>query len=586
MTACRAGALLAATLFLVGSPPAEAAVRSWFTAEPNNRQGTLRVEGDDAADSIVVGCVGGQVVVNAAPPDSGALECGRVKRIEAVGGAGSDQIDLGSIAPAQADGIFRGVAASALVDGGAGDDVIVGPSGGLVRIVGGPGSDWMSGRALDTYVFAPADLPEHDTIVEPVNPKCEPSYYDSNQPGRSYWTVPWDAADFRTLAPGDPISVDENAPGGVFALHRNRTVSLARSGQGRAIEAIAGGPGSDRIAAACMAVGGAGDDVLVGTAADGDLLLGGEGSDELSGGDGIDALHGGPGVDTIDGGKGQDALVGGPGDDLLRGGPGGDTYVFGAADGGQADRVDEAPGAGVDVLSLDLRRDAPIRADLSTRSGVVARAPGLEVRVKPGTARYVEGVIGGDGNDRLTGNGARNHFWSGGGTDLLSGGRGDDVYHVEWTSSMPYGAYAWNEYWSGPFERSEAGRFTGIGEESRSMVRIDERAGGGFDTVDLAEGRGLEGQLAGARIDLSGEVWIVRTPKVRALVSPRGGTRHLEGVRGTSYADVLIGNRANNLLDGGRGRDRILGGRGRDTCVLGRDERDAHRSCERLRRAG
>jgi Ca2+-binding RTX toxin-like protein len=81
-------------------------------------------------------------------------------------------------------------------------------------------------------------------------------------------------------------------------------------------------------------------------------------------------------------------------------------------------------------------------------------------------------------------------------------------------------------------------------------------------------------------------VWIVRTLKVRALAVRRGGARHLEAVRGTSYADVLIGNRANNLLDGGQGRDRLRGGRGRDTCVLGRDERDAHRSCERLRRTG
>jgi hypothetical protein len=37
-------------------------------------------------------------------------------------------------------------------------------------------------------------------------------------------------------------------------------------------------------------------------------------------------------------------------------------------------------------------------------------------------------------------------------------------------------------------------------------VRIDEAARGGLDTVDLAAASGrLEGQLAGARIDLSAE---------------------------------------------------------------------------------
>jgi hypothetical protein len=135
--------MLAAGLFLGSAPPAVAAVTSVFTPGSSGPQGTLRVE-SDAADSIVVGCIGGVVEVNGAPPDTGSLDCSRVSRIDVMGGPGDNRIDLGGFAPAQALGVFRGVAAFALVDGRAGDHSIIGPSAGLTRLVGGPGSDWRS----------------------------------------------------------------------------------------------------------------------------------------------------------------------------------------------------------------------------------------------------------------------------------------------------------------------------------------------------------------------------------------------------------------------------------------------------------
>src|SRR4029078_12413497 len=118
--------------------------------------------------------------------------------------------------PAQRDGIFRGIASSARIDGGAGDDAIVGPTNGFVQLVGGPGSDVMEGRSVvDTYVFGPATDLERDTVVEPVNPGCDPTYFDTIQPTVSWWTVTWDALDFRSLAPNDGVTVDGNAPDGV-----------------------------------------------------------------------------------------------------------------------------------------------------------------------------------------------------------------------------------------------------------------------------------------------------------------------------------------------------------------------------------
>jgi hypothetical protein len=564
-------------------------------------QGTLLVE-SDAADSIVVSCLGGRVDVNGAPPDTGPLECSRANRIEVVGGPGDNRIDLSAIAPAQSFGTFRGVAAYASIDGRAGNDVIVGASGGLVRLVGGAGSDWLRGQAdaIDTYLFGPAAAPERDTIVEPATSDCDPSYDETNQPGRSSWTVPWDAIDFGLLAADDPLIYDERAPDGVLASHRNRIVLGARQRPGPlvTIEAVRAGPGDDRLTSYCWAIGGAGNDLVAATGSDGALLLGGFGDDRLTGGPGPDRLFGAGGVDEIDGGGGADSLVGSGGDDHLRGGPDGDVYLFGAFDGSQADVVGEGSGSGVDVLSFDFGADAPVRADLSTRSPIVARARGFQLRAGPGTARFFEGLVGTKANDQLTGHVGSNHFWSGGGTDLVAGLRGNDVYHVDWTASMPYGVYAWGEVWHGPFDEvAPAGRSVWtIRRTPRSRLRILEFARGGFDTVNIAErwlshmsgGYRLEGQIrSGVRASLSAPLWIVDAGRVGAMSAKPRGSRHLEGLRGTPLPDELVGNASSNVLEGRQDHDRVLAGSGKDLCLtaLRARDRDFLRGCERTRRA-
>ena len=92
-----------------------------------------------------------------------------------------------------------------------------------------------------------------------------------------------------------------------------------------------------------QAVGGAGDDHLVGTPSEPDSLSGGDGDDVLEGRGGYPAcerviheffecfpeeLNGGPGDDVLRGGLRQDRLRGGDGDDVLRSGVGPD-YLHG-----------------------------------------------------------------------------------------------------------------------------------------------------------------------------------------------------------------------------------------------------------------
>jgi Ca2+-binding RTX toxin-like protein len=574
---------------LAASAPGLAAVTSRY--EPLGAsfpQGTLFVA-SDAADAIAVTCYAGFVVVNGAAPQTGQLACSALNRLNVTGGPGDNRIDVAGITlfPIY-PGASRGITSSATIDGGAGDDVIRGPTRAIVRITGGPGSDRLEGNAIDRYVFGAAQSPELDTIVERATPWCVPSFADTNQLNLTIWTVAWDALDFGGLAADDGVVVDGTAPAGLLAQHRNRTVRLAGAG-GVALEAIAGGDGGDVIAGGCMVVGNGGDDRLSGTAARGDLVLGGPGADALAGAGSDDVLAGGADGDTLDGGAGADSLFGGPGDDELVGGAGGDAYLFDWSDGAQSDTVAEGRANGVDVLAL--RFTGPVVAKLAPEGPTLATAERTTVLGRPGTAGNLEGLIGGTSNDRLTGNAGANHFWSGGGLDLVDGRGGDDTYHVNWLASMPSPAYAyWDSAWFGPFEREVIPAYSPWDEGSISTLRVLERPQGGRDAIDLVERFAPEGDRepidggleSGVRVDLSAGRWILRSPELRVESARARGGALLEIVRGSWQADTLIGNAANNELEGRQGADHVDGRAGHDTCLV-HERADRLRSCERLR---
>ena len=138
---------------------------------------------------------------------------------------------------------------------------------------------------------------------------------------------------------------------------------------------------------------GDGSDTLTVAGAIGSLLsaTGEAGDDQLTGGGEIDLFDGGPGRDRI-------ATAGGD-----------DRVTDGDAD---PDAID----GGGDRDALDLSsRSAPAEVDLAAGTG----ADG-------GALTGVEDVVGGSGNDALTGDGAPNSLTGGKGDDLLKGGGGDD----------------------------------------------------------------------------------------------------------------------------------------------------------------
>jgi RTX calcium-binding nonapeptide repeat (4 copies) len=138
-----------------------------------------------------------------------------------------------------------------------------------------------------------------------------------------------------------------------------------------------------------------GDDIMCADAV-GTTLNGGDGNDRLIGGAGPDLLSGGNGNDTLLGGAGNDTLVGGAGADVLSGGPGNDTVSY------------------VDHI-------AAVTATLDGHSsdGTAGEKDQIDATV--------ENLIGGGGNDVLTGNPGPNLLSGGSGNDRLDGLGGRDT---------------------------------------------------------------------------------------------------------------------------------------------------------------
>jgi Ca2+-binding RTX toxin-like protein len=112
----------------------------------------------------------------------------------------------------------------------------------------------------------------------------------------------------------------------------------------------------------------------------------------------------------LEGGLGNDSLSGGAGADTLTGGAGDDIFVL---DNSQ-DIIVEISGGGTDIVVTSVNILIPTNIEtLQIASGV----SGIT-------------LTGGDGNDRLIGNGLANSFVGGAGDDVILGGTSSlaDIY--------------------------------------------------------------------------------------------------------------------------------------------------------------
>ena len=138
------------------------------------------------------------------------------------------------------------------------------------------------------------------------------------------------------------------------------------------------------------------------------IISGGGGDDEIHGGQGDDVLSGGGGHDSLYGGEGNDYFYGGNGRDLIDGGDGADTIAF-KGDGF------EKTGVHID-LSIGFGKGADAEGDIY---------------------KSIEHVYGSIHDDFLSGSDSNNNLYgrygddvilAHGGTDMLVGGEGKDLY--------------------------------------------------------------------------------------------------------------------------------------------------------------
>ena len=148
-------------------------------------------------------------------------------------------------------------------------------------------------------------------------------------------------------------------------------------------------------ASSCTVTGTNRGETLNGTAGD-DVICGLGGNDTINGLGGNDTIYGGAGNDRVNGGLGDDQLIGDAGADTLSGGPGADTADYSSTS-----------------ASLTITIDG--RANDGSRNE------------RDSIALDVENVLGGSGNDSITGSPSVNELDGGTGNDTLTGGSGDDL---------------------------------------------------------------------------------------------------------------------------------------------------------------
>lgn len=220
----------------------------------------------------------------------------------------------------------------------------------------------------------------------------------------------------------------------------------------------------------------------------------------LKSGSSIENIIGGSGNDTLTGNALANTLTGGGGNDSLSGAAGNDVYLFNTNSPLGADSVTDS--TGIDTVSfLDSTSALVMNLGLTTPQVVNGN-----LTLTLGSAVALENLIGGAGNDFLTGNALNN---------MLTGGEGNDTYLID-------------------------------ADSTSGSDRIDETAGG-LDTIDFSQTT-----TQNVAIDLARTTAQVVNPELTLTLLT--GTL-IENVIGGALDDTLAGNSLDNTLNGGFGND-------------------------------
>jgi Ca2+-binding RTX toxin-like protein len=192
---------------------------------------------------------------------------------------------VGTILLSGGDDLYDGHdgAVSGVVDGGSGEDTLLGGAG-RETLSGGTNNDMIDGGGGDDSLSGSAgtDVLDGGDGNDTIRPGADADIIDGGAGERDLLTY------F-----GSTVAVSVNLATG------DASGGDAAGDEFTGMEGLAGGSGNDTL------TGDARANRLIGNSGN-DLLVGGAGSDTLSGGEGIDTLNGGTGVDILRGGAQAD----------------------------------------------------------------------------------------------------------------------------------------------------------------------------------------------------------------------------------------------------------------------------------------
>ena len=284
----------------------------------------------------------------------------------------------------------------------------------------------------------------------------------------------------------------------------------------------------------------------------------GAGGDAMTGTVGDNIIFANGGDDTIKAASGSSSL-------LAYGGDGNDAFVADVNDG----NATYDGQAGTDTYDLSL----------TSAAATVSLVAGTASSAQTGTDRLVsiENVIGGSGNDTITGDANDNSIDGGAGADQMTGGAGNDTYVVDnkgdvvtealnggvdtvntTLASYTLGANVENLTFIG------IGNFKGTGNTGTNVIT----GGAGDDTLDSG-GDGNDTLIGGAGNDtLTGGAGNDTLDGGIGADSMTGGAGN-DTMTGGAGADTMSGGAGDDTMDGGAGADNMTGGAGNDTMTGG-----------------
>jgi Ca2+-binding RTX toxin-like protein len=509
---------------------------------------------------------------------------------------------------------MTGVINAPLVVGGNGNDVITANAEGN-GLYGGSGNDMLNGAAGNDFLDGGAGLDivhggagDDKIAIQYGFDIAAGEIYDGGADIDTLWIAFID--DTRTA---DLTSVTltgiERIDAGVFNGHTfTVTVSTAQLAgvtflqAGTTVLANGGAISFDGVTLnTAFKLADAGNAIdLSGAISNGNTVYGQNGADTITGSSSADTLLGGSGNDVINGGGGDDSITGGAGVDQLSGGTGDDQFHI-AYSGDFAAGEQYDGGSGTDTVHFD-QSDAQVDISGATltsievidtySSGVALSTAQLQnltgayglFQLTNGGAVSMSGinlgedqndvfrlsaagnnfdltgaigtagwVMGGIGNDAITGTDLNDNLSGGDGADILHGGLGADSLSGGNGNDTIDGGEGDDQIQGGAGADILTG---GNGNDTYYVDRADdlafENASEGTDTVISTAGYYLYANIENLTL--------------------AAGAGDIFGV-GNELANTIMGNEGSNLLIAGAGDDIVHGGAGVDS-LFGQDGAD------------